>query len=212
MIKRRFRKFEDLCGKRLGSRVVLWQFLCVFTKHGRTLKYKTICDCGKIQVLGADAIKSGDACCGMIKSNIRRATHKKTNTAIYRTWAAMKERCYNPKNSRFKDYGGRGIKVCERWMDSSRFFADMGERPNGTTLDRIDVNGNYEPGNCRWQTPWQQSNNRRNSRKYTISGESKTLSEWHSTYGSGDRTKWSDRCRGLINRGKDPIKVITGRL
>jgi len=85
-------------------------------------------------------------------------------TPTYGTWMAMRRRCQNPGDRRFKDYGGRGISVCERWDSSfENFLADMGERPAGMTLDRIDTNGNYEPGNCRWATPIQQRANRRDS-------------------------------------------------
>jgi hypothetical protein len=84
--------------------------------------------------------------------------HKRTRS----TWTAMKQRCLNKNNPSFADYGGRGITVCQRWLDSfQNFLADMGERPAGMSIDRIDVNGNYEPGNCKWSTPKEQVANRR---------------------------------------------------
>ena len=90
-----------------------------------------------------------------------RAQHRMYGTPTYRSWASMIQRCTNEKRHNYAYYGGRGITVCVRWRDFDAFLADMGERPDGTTLDRIDNEGNYEPGNCEWATPKQQSNNRR---------------------------------------------------
>lgn len=85
-------------------------------------------------------------------------------TPTYRTWQAMRARCHNPNAIHYDSYGGRGINICDRWNDFSNFLADMGERPNGKSIDRIDPNDNYEPTNCRWATAKEQTNNQRKSR------------------------------------------------
>lgn len=89
----------------------------------------------------------------------------KGRTATYISWESMIRRCYYPKHNRYYVYGARGIQVCDRWRTYANFLADMGERPAGTTLDRIDVDGNYEPGNCRWATPKQQAENKQKQKK-----------------------------------------------
>lgn len=104
--------------------------------------------------------KYGDA--ARIPVTGRPPTHAMTGTGTYRSWLAMRVRCTDPKHHAWKNYGGRGITVCDRWMESfENFYADMGDRPSGRSLDRVDNDGNYEPGNCRWATRSEQARNKR---------------------------------------------------
>lgn len=98
---------------------------------------------------------------GAPKGNKNHLKHGMVGTRTHKTWTSMKGRCRNPNDAMWKYYGARGITVCARWLKFENFYADMGERPEGKTLDRIDVNGHYEPGNCRWATPLEQRHNQR---------------------------------------------------
>jgi hypothetical protein len=99
-------------------------------------------------------------------------------TATYRVWRHMHTRCENPKCDDFKDYGGRGISVCERWQKFEHFYADMGRKPDNHSIDRIDTNGNYEPGNCRWASLTEQANNKRSNVLIEHAGKALTLPAW----------------------------------
>jgi hypothetical protein len=130
------------------------------------------------------------------KGNTRHAMY---GTPTYRSWYSMLSRCRNPNTPCYAYYGGRGIRVHHRWNDFAAFFADMGERPDGTTLDRINSDWNYEPGNCRWATRKEQSRNRAYTLKLTASGQTKTVSEWSEITGVKaatiqyrKRAGWSD--------------------
>lgn len=100
-------------------------------------------------------------------------------TAEYKIWKGMRRRCKDPKHKNYKEYGGRGIAVCERWAEYANFLADMKRRPSPKhTLERKDNNGNYEPGNCEWATRSRQSNNCRSNRLYTMNGETLNIAQW----------------------------------
>lgn len=103
---------------------------------------------------------------------LKQKWHGLSRTKIYKIWVQMRNRCQDPSHRDFPSYGGRGITICERWRDDvEAFVADMGERPHGKSLDRIDNDGNYEPANCRWATPSEQANNQRRSVKVKYRGE-----------------------------------------
>jgi hypothetical protein len=109
---------------------------------------------------------------------------------LYKTWVEMRYRCDNPKKHNYSYYGGRGIKVCDRWRSFQFFLEDMGPRPEGATLDRIDVNGDYEPSNCRWASKLEQANNARSNRKLVVNGEVIGLCQAAEKYGVLAGTIW----------------------
>jgi hypothetical protein len=146
--------------------------------------WRFLCECGTIKDIRIPTVRNGTTkSCGCIAKEtlIRRNTvHglSRSNKKEYRSWKDMRARCFNPMDTDFHSYGGRGITVCERWNDFASFFADMGKKPTPKhTIDRVDVNGNYEPSNCRWADAETQANNKRNNRKLEHNGETKTLSQ-----------------------------------
>lgn len=180
-------KFKDLTGQKFGRLTALYRLHNI---TGKT-KWLCACDCGNLKEVTLSDLKKGNTqSCGCLYKDIH-TKHKKCDTRLYCIFGAVKSRCYNKNNKRYKDYGGRGIAVCSEWKDNFQAFYDWAIN-NGyndsLTIDRIDVNGNYEPSNCRWVTPKQQARNRRSNRNYTIKGETHCLSEWCEILGLNYRT------------------------
>lgn len=128
-----------------------------------------LCDCGQVFECVDQSVKSGDTTsCGCYKKIVSKTHgHSRIGSLTYSSWKHMKSRTQNLENGRWKDYGGRGIKTCASWLRSfAAFLEDMGERPEGTSIDRINNDGNYEPSNCRWATKEQQHKNQKHSNQY----------------------------------------------
>lgn len=173
-------------------------------KRGNSV-WECVCECGNVRNIERSSLITGNSkSCGCYQKELLRetkiklnTTHGKSRTKAHTIWKSMKGRCYNPNNKKYPIYGGRGIKVCAKWLNSfEAFFEDMGEPPEDLTLDRIDVNGDYSPENCRWATLVEQANNRRDNVCYTYQGRTLTVAEWAREVGKAGSTIHSRLRRG----------------
>lgn len=183
----------------------------IFSKRQRMWKCK--CDCGKTIYTTTGRLNYGLKSCGCLSvekrveaSKVACTKHGMTDSKEYHVWCGLRQRCYNSNNAKYKNYGARGIKVCERWLHSfENFYADMGEMPNGCSIDRIDVNGDYCPENCRWADDVTQCNNRQFNFKVTFNGITETLRYWSEKTGINKSALYLR----IHRRGWDVEKALT---
>ena len=173
----------DLTGKRFGMLTAIQKGAPHQSPSRKQVTWVCRCDCGNEVTVQRGALRGGSTqSCGCLRDHVYSA--KKSafldKKPEYNCWAAMKQRCTNQNDRFFSDYGGRGIRVCDSWSESfDAFFDDMGKRPSAMhSIDRIDTNGNYEPGNCRWATPAEQSRNKRNNVFLEFDGRRQVIADW----------------------------------
>jgi hypothetical protein len=180
---------KDLRGQKFGQLTVLERAEDALEPTGRKrTMWQCHCVCGNSVIVPATHLSGGNikSCGCWMRQTARERSyrHGMTATRTYWVWSQMIGRCTNPKQMYYSLYGGRGIKVCDRWLNSfEAFYEDMGECPDGLSIDRINNDGDYKPENCRWATPKEQARNRKSNRILTWRGETRCLSEWSERLG-----------------------------
>lgn len=201
---------RDLTGQRFGALIILG----IGEKRRNTTGAWWVCkcDCGNQKSLPSSDLVAGKInSCGCLHRFLTSSLlqkHGKTRTRVYRIWQAMRTRCGNPNSPSYDRYGGRGIRVCERWSSFQNFYEDMGDPPDGASIERADNNGPYCLENCRWATKLEQANNTSANVIITYDGRSMTRSQWERELGLGKTT-----LRGRLNSGKtleQAMKPIRG--
>ena len=187
--------YSTLLGTKSGKLVAISMFQKRTSRGQMVDCFKCKCECGGEATPTAANFASGNSSsCGCkakaaaVSRALAMAKHNMSHTPEHRAWSGMIERCFNWKNKDFKNWGGRGITVCDEWRkDFLRFYQYIGPRPAvGYSVDRINVDGNYEPGNVKWSTSREQQRNRRNNRLLTINGDTATFKEWCDRHGLKD--------------------------
>jgi hypothetical protein len=180
-----------------------WEVLEYSGSSGQGAKWLCRCECGTEKPVNASSLLSGrsESCgCLMKEALSLRSIHGHIRggkqSATYVVWRGMLRRCADANHPSYANYGGKGIRVCERWKSFEAFLDDMGERPEGKTLDRIDGNGGYSKDNCRWFTMREQANNRANNHLLTRRGETHTIAQWAELLGVKEGTIRSRLFRG----------------
>lgn len=177
-------RMEDITGKTFDR----WLAVREIERDRRGNRmYLCQCECGVERAVKASELIHGRSKCCRCVGVQRRTKHNMCKSPEFRIWSHMLERCSSPKSSSYERYGGRGISVCEKWKGSfNSFYQDVGPRPSSDhSIERIDNNGNYEPGNCRWATRIEQARNKRNNRIITAFGQSLCIAEWAEKTGIG---------------------------
>lgn len=199
--------FIDMTGERYGRLIVVERVENKVVK----VRWKCVCDCGKQSVAFTSDLRSGrHASCGCLQiERVSKHGHSgfaKPPSLTYRSWLSMVQRCTNPNTIHYHRYGGRGIAVCQQWLESfAAFLRDVGERPSKKhTIDRINNDGNYEPSNVRWATRREQSLNRSNNTKVTHDGRTLSITEWSDVTGLSVPT-----IRGRLHLGWSVEETLT---
>jgi hypothetical protein len=176
-------RFIDITGLRVGHLTVLSRGPTV----GQGIKWLCLCDCGRQHLVDGRHLRGAVVkSCGCERAEDARerfSKHGQADTPVYRVWQNMRNRCERPNNTAYKNYGGRGITVCERWRSFESFFADMGQPPPKHTLERRENDKGYYPDNCYWATRDTQGANKRNNRSLTAGGLTLHLAEWERRVG-----------------------------
>lgn len=175
---------NNLAGRKFGKLTALNYS---YNPKNQRSYWLCLCECGNIKLVQAVYLSNGHTkSCGCLRgeASVKHGhTRHGRHTPTWHTWGSMVKRCTNPNSKDYPDYGGRGIGVCERWLDFSKFVEDMGVKPTGLTLGRIKNEEGYSKDNCRWETAEEQANNKRNNHRIEINGKTKTASQWAREFG-----------------------------